>query len=366
MASSPGKSAATAESSLSTPPPESPPKPKHDSSNFDILETYTDLLHSQPTLTMPLAAISSLISLLRHSPPSTTSETLSLLSHHSSILKSSVRNPIALSAGTDLFQRYIVSTLQSPSSNTDAQSTQDFKTIRDQLVANGEQFVARAQEARGTIAKIGVRFVDDGCTVMTSGNSRVVSAVLNEAADNGARFRVVYVRSDLPPGRSDGKGDGVVAQLRGKGIPVAVIQPSAAAYSLGKINMVMVGAEGVVENGGIVSRMGTYQLAMLAKSVRKPVYVVAESHKFVRLYPLGQYDLPVQQTVVDFCDRMDYIYDGRDAGVRGAKEGKIQGGGRDDEEVVDYTPPEFITALVTETGIHNPSAVSEEMIKIWY
>ncbi|KAL8866184.1 MAG: hypothetical protein Q9198_009001 [Flavoplaca austrocitrina] len=201
---------------------------------------------------------------------------------------------------------------------------------------------------------------------MTSGNSRVVSAVLNEAADNGARFRVVYVRSDLPPGRSDGKGDGVVAQLRGKGIPVAVIQPSAAAYSLGKINMVMVGAEGVVENGGIVSRMGTYQLAMLAKSVRKPVYVVAESHKFVRLYPLGQYDLPVQQTVVDFCDRMDYIYDGRDAGVRGAKEGKIQGGGRDDEEVVDYTPPEFITALVTETGIHNPSAVSEEMIKIWY
>ncbi|KAL9035452.1 MAG: hypothetical protein Q9180_004856, partial [Flavoplaca navasiana] len=182
MASSPGKSPATAESSLSTPPPESPSKPKHDSSNFKyvlsllplrkhspvhlfpcIIETYTHLLHSQPTLTMPLAAISSLISLLRHSPPSTTSETLSLLSHHSSILKSSVRNPIALSAGTDLFQRYIVSTLQSPSSsNTDTQSTQDFKTIRDQLVANGEQFVARAQEARGTIAKIGVRFVDDG------------------------------------------------------------------------------------------------------------------------------------------------------------------------------------------------------------
>lgn len=209
--------------------------------------------------------------------------------------------------------------------------------------------------------------MDDGCTVMTSGNSRVLSAVLNAAADNGVRFRVVYVRSDLPPGTSDRKGDGVVAQLRGKGIPVAVIQPSAAAYSLGKIDMVMVGAEGVVENGGIVSRIGTYQLAMLAKSVRKPVYVVTESHKFVRLYPLGQYDLPIQQTVVDFCDRMDDIdEDERDAGVRGAKEGKTQGGGRDDEEVVDYTPPELITALVTETGIHTPSAVSEEMIKIWY
>ena len=202
---------------------------------------------------------------------------------------------------------------------------------------------------------------------MTSGNSRVVSAVLNAAADNGVQFRIVYVWSDLPPCRSDGKGDRVVAQLRGKGIPVAVIQPSAAAYSLGKINMVMVGAEGVVENGGIVSRIGTYQLAMLAKSVRKPVYVVAESHKFVRLYPLGQCDLPVQQTVVDFSDRMDDNDDDeRDAGVRGAKEGQIQGGDRDDEEVVDYTPPELITALVTEMGIHSPSAVSEEMIKIWY
>lgn len=33
---------------------------------------------------------------------------------------------------------------------------------------------------------------------------------------------------------------------------------------------------------------------------------------------------------------------------------------------VDYTPPELITALVTETGVHTPSAVSEELIKIWY
>jgi len=33
---------------------------------------------------------------------------------------------------------------------------------------------------------------------------------------------------------------------------------------------------------------------------------------------------------------------------------------------VDYTPPELITALVTETGVHTPSAVSEELIKICY
>jgi translation initiation factor eIF-2B subunit alpha len=69
---------------------------------------------------------------------------------------------------------------------------------------------------------------------------------------------------------------------------------------MGKVNLVIVGAEGVVENGGIISRLGTYQIALLAKAAGKPFYVAAESHKFVRLYPLGQYDLGIDQEVIEF------------------------------------------------------------------
>lgn len=50
--------------------------------------------------------------------------------------------------------------------------------------------------------------------------------------------------------------------------------------------MVLVGAEGVVENGGVINKVGTYQIALLAHALRKPLYVGAESYKFVRLYPL--------------------------------------------------------------------------------
>ena len=46
--------------------------------------------------------------------------------------------------------------------------------------------------------------------------------------------------------------------------------------------------------------MGTYQMGLLANSKCKPFYVVAESHKFVRLYPLSQFDLPIEQKVLDF------------------------------------------------------------------
>ena len=44
-------------------------------------------------------------------------------------------------------------------------------------------------------------------------------------------------------------------------------------------------------------QIGTYQLAVLAKAMNKPFYVVAESFKFVRLYPLNQDDLPNDEKV---------------------------------------------------------------------
>ena len=157
--------------------------------------------------------------------------------------------------------------------------------------------------------------------------------------------------------------------------------------------MVLVGAEGVVENGGVVSRMGTYQVGVLAKAAGKPFYVVAESHKFVRMYPLGEGDLGVEQGVVEFRTGEEGRQD-EAAGKRGDGEGEARwdgrtpavveekgrreyfeggekggGGGTSGEtknDLVDYTPPELITALITESGVHTPSAVSEELIKIWY
>ncbi|KAL8699790.1 MAG: hypothetical protein Q9201_005810, partial [Fulgogasparrea decipioides] len=271
------------------------------------------------------------------------------------ILKNSVKNPIALSAGTDLFQRYVVGVLQSPSRRSKDEGEEDFKAIREQLLENGRLFVERAKEARELIAQTAKGLVREGDTVMTFGESRVVNRVLDAAADDGVGFRVIYVQDT-----QSGAKNATVERLRGKGIGVAIIPTSAVAYSLGMATSAMVGAEGVVENGGIVSRMGTYQLAMLAKNAGKPVYVVAESHKFVRVYPLGQYDLPVRQRVVDFKDSNE------EEELAGKAKDERQRSGEDNEEAVDCTPPELITSLVTEVGVLTPSAVSEELIKIWY
>ena len=78
----------------------------------------------------------------------------------------------------------------------------------------------------------------------------------------------------------------------------------------------IVGAEGVAESGGVINKVGpfhyntpyffhctvceqigTYQMAVMAKTLNKPFYVVAESFKFVRIYPLNQGDLPNDEKV---------------------------------------------------------------------
>lgn len=42
----------------------------------------------------------------------------------------------------------------------------------------------------------------------------------------------------------------------GAGIPVTVVLDSAVGYIMGKVDFVLVGAEGVVENGGLINQVG--------------------------------------------------------------------------------------------------------------
>lgn len=258
------------------------------------MKTYHRLIAEDPDLTMPVAAIEALIELLAQTHSVTVFETLDLIKAQSDYLKSQITNSISLSAGTDLFQQYIYTSMK-PSAHG------SFEAVRQHLLSSGRLFVSRAKAARERIATYGRNFVRDGSVVLTHGGSRVVGALLSRAAEASAsggnvRFKVIYVLNEARSTESRA----VISTLRAKGVPVATISEGAIGYAMGKVDMVIVGAEGVVENGGIISRLGTYQIAMLAKAAGKPFYVATESHKFVRLYPLGQYDLGVDQEVIKF------------------------------------------------------------------
>jgi len=65
-------------------------------------------------------------------------------------------------------------------------------------------------------------------------------------------------------------------ELKQGGLEVTLITDSMAAYvmSLGKVNKVIVGADHLAQNGDIANKVGTYQLAVLARHFGIPFYVL--------------------------------------------------------------------------------------------
>ena len=61
-------------------------------------------------------------------------------------------------------------------------SEQEFGKCKEEILRRGEKFAGISLSSREHIAKIGHSFVEDGCTVLVHGHSRVVSALLLRAA----------------------------------------------------------------------------------------------------------------------------------------------------------------------------------------
>lgn len=307
-------------------------------SDFDIKETYLKFLEDDRDMTMPIAAIESLVTMLRVKQPSTSSELIKLVQANIDTLKLSISNAISLSAGCDLFMRFVMR-------NTNLYS--DWESCKKNLVENGELFVQRAKESREKLAEFGVPFIKDDDTILVHSFSRVVFQLLQKArSEKLLRFKVIVTEA-----RPSEKGYHMAKLLREADIPVEVIVDSAVGYVLHKIDKVLVGAEGVAESGGIINHIGSYQIGCLAKANNKPFYVVTESHKFVRLFPLAPNDLP--HGIASALEE------------HGSSELETLQGVLKTQSI-DFTPHEFITALITDLGVLTPSAVSEELIKMWY
>ena len=77
-----------------------------------------------------------------------------------------------------------------------------------------------------------------------------------------------------------------------EGLHIICISFACGSYIMEGIALVVVGAENLVESGGILNKIGTYTIAMAAKAYNKPLYVMAESLKYMEYYPIQQDDIP--------------------------------------------------------------------------
>lgn len=368
----PSDTSPTEASSLTTPP--TTPRAISDqspSTDFEIVDFYNDLIRTDASITPPIAAIESLITLLAETPLTTISETLTLLSTQSRKLLSSQRNPIPLSAGADLFQRYLVSSFQQRPSSL---ANSDFSTLREHIITNSSLFVKRANEARTKIASHALPFIKEDSTIITYGYSRVVQAVLTQTAESNRFFNVIYV---LPSSGLTTTLSKSISTLNKFSIPTTTISLQALTYALASLPtpspppQFIIGATAVLENGSIITELGTHQIALIARSMSIPLHIAVESYKFVRNFPLGYgpSDLArmgVVQNVLHFS--ADATISPKRSSWHSASGAEAKDTPRPigEREMVEITPPELISALITENGIMTPNAVSEELIKLWF
>ena len=291
---------------------------------------FCNILENNHDVSAGMAAIQTLLFFLEKDDSKTMQELDNKLLKAIAAMRKTDHPFTAVASGTELFRRFITLTrLDIPS----------FDECKESMLKRGKLFLNKLADARDKVAKLASSFIVDGYKILTHSKSRVVLKTMKEAAKANKRF-TVYVTHSSP----DDSGRSMCEELEAANIPCTLILDSAMGYVMEQVDMVMVGAEGVVESGGIINKVGSYTMAMCAKELKKPFYVLTESFKFVRIYPLNQQNLP-----------KEFKYSAS----------KLQKDLSKEHPMVDYTPPAYITLLFTDLGILTPSAVSDELIKLY-
>ncbi|PPD86297.1 hypothetical protein GOBAR_DD16761 [Gossypium barbadense] len=299
---------------------------------FSVIDEFNSW-RKQPALAEAVAAIRALAAVIRTSEATTMMELEIELKKASDSLKSWDTTSISLTAGCDHFMLYVT--------RTSALEYEDFNSAKSRLIERAEKFGEISCKARRIIAMLSQDFIFDGCTILVHGFSRVVLEVLKTAAENKKHFRVLCTE-----GRPDRTGLRFSNELAKLDVPVKLLIDSAVAYTMDEVDVVHFGADGVVESGGIINMMGTFQIALVAHSMNKPVYVAAESYEFARHYPLDQKDMSPARRPIDF-------------GVPIPSKVEVETSAR------DYTPPQYLTLLFTDLGVLTPSVISDELIQLY-
>ncbi|GJJ12394.1 hypothetical protein Clacol_006636 [Clathrus columnatus] len=293
---------------------------------------------------MPIAAILALTELIAHSTAGTMFELVSALNSGAELLKQHTSNPISLSAGCDLFVAFVT---------TFAHESKSFFDLKRELVRQGQLYVKEASTSRSKIASLLLDFIPDDSVILTHSHSRVVTHALLHAHKQGNKRFSVYVTEARPLGL----GLKTYQILIDAGIPCTVILDSAVAYAIGKVDLVLVGSEAVVESGGLVNAVGSYQMALIAKAANVPFYALAESYKFYRMFPLSQYDLPTHNdeilslpTSLSSIRKPAMMSENPQLTMSDDQVNKNPG--------VDYTKPDLITLVFSDIGILTPDGVS--------
>ena len=223
-----------------------------------------------------------------------------------------------------------------------AKSGNDVSDIKESIIQTAKKMAEDDIETNMIMGKHGAKLFDNNDTIMTHCNAGALATVgygtalgvIRATKESGKKIKVIATET-----RPIMQGSRLTAfELKHDGIDVSLIPDTAVGYAMSKglVTKVIVGADRILRTGHVYNKIGTYQVATMARQHKIPFYVAA---------PLSTFDLK--------SNPEDVIIEQRKAsevtGIAGKKTAP------DDINVInpafDMTPPELITGIITEAGV---------------
>jgi ribose 1,5-bisphosphate isomerase len=208
-------------------------------------------------------------------------------------------------------------------------STSSVKTAAIQAM---DHFTGWAASAIGKVAQYGAELIQDGDVIFTYSMSSTVWKIFHLAKSQGKSFEVIVTES-----RPANEGLWTVDEMLAADIPVSVSIDACIGELIPQANRVFVGADAISSHGVSLCKVGTYPTALVAKAHGVPFYVAADSLKFDTSSLLG------------LSPRVDPLHRQE---VLGEKYSEVPVVGH----LFDQTPPELVSAIITELGLLHPTA----------
>jgi len=217
--------------------------------------------------------------------------------------------------------------------------------IKESIIDKAKQMADEDIKINQEMGKHGSQLFKNNDSVMTHCNAGALATVgygtalgvIRATKESGKNIKVIATET-----RPVQQGSRLTAfELKHDGIDVTIIPDTAVGYTMANnlVNRVVVGADRILRTGHVYNKIGTYQVATMAKQHNIPFYVAA---------PLSTFDLK--------SNTDDVIIEQRNASeVTGIGDKKTA---PDDISVInpafDLTTPDLISGIITEKGVIKP------------
>ena len=216
---------------------------------------------------------------------------------------------------------------------------------KETIITTAKKMADEDVNTNKKMGKIGAELFRDNDTIMTHCNAGALATVaygtalgvIRATKESGKNIKVIATET-----RPVQQGSRLTSfELKHDGIDVCLIPDTAVGYTMANdlVNGVIVGADRVLQTGHVFNKIGTYQVATMAKQHNIPFYVAA---------PLSTFDLESKPEEIIIEQR-------KPSEVTRIGDKKTAPDGIDViNPAFDMTPPELISGIITENGVAKP------------